>query len=197
MGKYIEQLKNFQTRGDATAKLTEPITSDVSSVLAAGEGLVLNSTASDFDKKSKDMSPTKLPQPFCKVTWWHRLLQCADLSDALQVMKEFRRTKPSDAEVEQVYRVYGVLQILWQNPHLDFLKEEVKRRQDIEVGKAGGLPAAPLTDAGARALCTKYSSKDELWARFWIWVGQQIEAGADESFIAVSEGALAQAILAE
>ena len=83
MGKYIEQLKILKTRGEGTAKLTDPPKSDeVMTVLSPGYPLV-----------SK------------KMQWWKRILSCKTIAEYLTVMSEFRTTSPPDEEIFLVYQV--------------------------------------------------------------------------------------------
>lgn len=169
MGRYIEQLKNFQTRGGDAAKPTElPAKRDgVMSVLAPGD------------------------TPVSKISHWCQLISNRNTAaEYFATMREFRVTNPTTSEVTSVYRIAGLKLSALKGGGAHLQEEIDRRRQEGAGGSPKAVLSAPLSISQARAIKRKYGQDGTVWERFWIWAGRQVEGGADAVFIEESERAM-------
>lgn len=62
-----------------------------------------------------------------------------------------------------------------------------------QISQAGATRLfKPLGPSQCQTLIAKYPDDLELWERFWLWIGEQVEQGADETFVSECERVLEQ-----
>lgn len=170
MGRYLDQLKKIQTRGDSTDK---NITNDAKDSRALLGFL-----------------DVPLPRVLKKCEYTNRISNCNTAAEYFATMRAFRSTNPTDEDVAKIYRV-APLKLAVIKGGGTHIQEEIDRRlKELSGSSPGAVAPAPLSFHQARALKRKYEATGTLWDRFWFWIGKQVEAGSDVAFIEESEKSL-------